>query len=48
MIIILYLFSRGTHYALFATENIGIMDYVANGIEMERNIILPATVQAKN
>jgi len=29
-------------------ENMGIMDYMANGIKMERNIVLPATVQAIN
>ncbi|GBB91044.1 hypothetical protein RclHR1_18140005 [Rhizophagus clarus] len=26
----------------------GIMDYMANGIKMEQNIVLPATLQAKN
>ncbi|GET57778.1 hypothetical protein RhiirA5_417177 [Rhizophagus irregularis] len=26
----------------------GIMDYMANGIKMERNIVLPVTVQAIN
>ena len=48
IIIILHLLSRGTHHALFATENMGIMNYMANGIETERNIVLLATVQAIN
>jgi len=29
-------------------ENMGIMDYMANGIGMEQNIVLPATVQVIN
>ncbi|CAG8722470.1 14701_t:CDS:2, partial [Dentiscutata erythropus] len=36
------------HHAPFAMESIGIMDYMANGIEMEQNIALLATVQAMN
>ena len=31
IIIILYHFSRKAHYALFVMENMGIMDYMANG-----------------
>ena len=38
----------GTHHALSVMENMGIMNYMANGIEMEQNIALPATVQAIN
>jgi len=40
--------SRGVHHALFAMENMGITDCMANGIEMERNIILAVTLQAIN
>ena len=40
--------SRGIHHVLFAMKNMGIMDYMANGIGMERNIVLPATLQAIN
>ncbi|CAG8776299.1 8247_t:CDS:2, partial [Acaulospora morrowiae] len=32
-------------HALFVMENVGVMDYMANGIKPERNIVLPATVQ---
>jgi len=39
------LLSHGAHHVLFAKENMGIMDYMANGIEMEQNIVLPATLQ---
>ncbi|CAG8687522.1 21945_t:CDS:10, partial [Gigaspora rosea] len=46
--IILYLLSRGIRHALFTMENMEIMDCMANGIEMEQNIVLPATVQAIN
>jgi hypothetical protein len=46
--IILYLLSRGIRHALFVMENMGITDYMANGMKMERNIILPATLQAIN
>jgi hypothetical protein len=35
IIIILYLLSRGVHHVLFVMENMGIMDYMANGIKME-------------
>ncbi|PKY58765.1 hypothetical protein RhiirA4_412230 [Rhizophagus irregularis] len=45
---ILHHLSRGAHHALSAMESMGIMDYMANGIEMEQNIVLPATVQAIN
>ncbi|RIA99686.1 hypothetical protein C1645_730623 [Glomus cerebriforme] len=38
-------FSCGIHYALSAMENMGITDCMANGIEMEQNIALLATVQ---
>ncbi|CAG8634098.1 30056_t:CDS:2, partial [Gigaspora margarita] len=48
IIIILYHLSREAHHALFAMKNMKIMDYMANGIEMEQNIALPATVQAIN
>ena len=48
IIIILHHLSRGAHHVLFAMENMGIMDYMANGIEMEQNIDLLATVQAIN
>ena len=41
-------FSHEAHRALFAMENMEIMDYMANGTEMEQNIVLPATVQAIN
>ena len=37
---ILYHLSHEAHHALFAMENIGIMDYIANGIKMKRNIVL--------
>ncbi|CAG8789194.1 13248_t:CDS:2, partial [Dentiscutata erythropus] len=40
--------ARGIRHARFAMENMGIMDCMANGIEMEQNIVLPATVQAIN
>src|SRR5256885_14480747 len=39
-IIILHHLSRGAHHVLFAMENMGIMDYMANGIEIKRNIVL--------
>jgi len=45
IIIILHLLSRGIHHALFAMENMGIMDYMANGIETEQNTVLPARLQ---
>jgi len=35
---------HGTHHVLFAMENMGIMDYMINGIEMEWNIVLFAIV----
>ncbi|CAG8821044.1 2413_t:CDS:2, partial [Dentiscutata erythropus] len=37
-----------SHVRVFVMENTGIMDHMANGIEMEQNIVLPATVQAIN
>ncbi|CAG8619478.1 610_t:CDS:2 [Gigaspora rosea] len=37
-----------SHHALFVMENMGIMDYMANGIKMKRNIVLPATLQTIN
>ena len=48
IIIILHHFSRGAHHALFAMENMGITDYMANGIKMEQNIVLLASLQAIN
>jgi hypothetical protein len=33
---------------LSAIEDMGIIDYMVNGIKMEQNIVLPATVQAIN
>ncbi|CAG8700283.1 11243_t:CDS:1, partial [Dentiscutata heterogama] len=39
---------REAHHALFAMENMRIMDYMVNGIKMKQNIALPATVQAMN
>ena len=30
-----YLLSRGIHHALFAMENMGIMDYMANGVKIK-------------
>ena len=45
---ILHHLSHGAHHVLFAMENMGIMDYMANGIEMERNIVLAVTLQALN
>ena len=45
IVIILHLLSHGTRHTLFA---MGIMDYMANGIKMKWNIVLPATVQAIN
>jgi hypothetical protein len=43
---ILHHLSRGVHHALFVMENMGIMDYMANG--MEQNIVLLALLQAIN
>jgi hypothetical protein len=40
--------SRGTRHVPFAMENMGIMDYMANGIKMKRNIVLLALLQAIN
>ncbi|GET54595.1 hypothetical protein GLOIN_2v1870575 [Rhizophagus irregularis DAOM 181602=DAOM 197198] len=48
IIIILHHLSHGVHRVLFAMENMGTMDYMANGIGMEQNIVLPATLQAIN
>jgi len=39
---------RGTHHVIFAMENMGIMDYMANGIKMEQNIVLLASLQVIN
>ncbi|GBB99931.1 hypothetical protein RclHR1_03690004 [Rhizophagus clarus] len=39
--------SRGAHH-LFVMENMGIMDYMANGVGMEQNIFLLASLQAIN
>jgi len=44
----LHLFSHRTFHTLFMIGNMGIMDCMVNGIEMEQNIVLPATVQAIN
>ncbi|UZO08387.1 uncharacterized protein OCT59_028644 [Rhizophagus irregularis] len=46
IIIILHPLSRGAHHALFVMENMGIMDYMAHG--MEQNIVLLASLQAIN
>ena len=43
---ILHHLSRGAHHALFVMENMEIMDYMANGIKMKRNIVLLASLQA--
>ena len=48
IIIILHHLSRGAHHVLFAMENMGITDYMANGIKMEQNIVLLASLQAIN
>ncbi|GBB97407.1 hypothetical protein RclHR1_02990008 [Rhizophagus clarus] len=46
---ILHHLSRGAHHVLFAMEIMGIMDYMANGMEvMEQNIVLLASLQAIN
>ncbi|POG78535.1 hypothetical protein GLOIN_2v1870575 [Rhizophagus irregularis DAOM 181602=DAOM 197198] len=37
---------RRAHHVLFAMENMGIMDYKVNGIGMEQNIVLLASLQA--
>ncbi|RGB22823.1 hypothetical protein C1646_822395 [Rhizophagus diaphanus] len=39
---------RGARHALFVMENMGIMDYMVNGIKMEQNIVLLASLQAIN
>src|SRR5581483_6479155 len=36
------------HHILFVMENIGIINYIMNSIEIKQNIILFATVQAIN
>ena len=38
----------GAHHVLFAMENMGIVDYMANGMKMEWNIVSPAIVQPIN
>jgi hypothetical protein len=48
IIIILHHLSRGAYHVLFAMENMGITDYMANGIKMEQNIVLLASLQAIN
>jgi hypothetical protein len=45
IIIILYLLSCGTRHALSVMENMGIMDYTANGIKTKRNIVLLAYIR---
>ncbi|CAG8805537.1 25693_t:CDS:2, partial [Dentiscutata erythropus] len=45
IIIVLHHLSRGAHHVLFVMKNMGIMDYMANDIEMKQNIVLPATLQ---
>jgi hypothetical protein len=39
---------REAHHVLFAMENMGITDCMANGIGMEQNIVLLASLQAIN
>jgi hypothetical protein len=46
IIIFLHHLSRGAHHVLFAMDNTGIMDYMANG--MVQNIVLLASLQAIN
>src|SRR6266496_3230494 len=48
IIIFLHHLSRGAHHVLFVIENMGIMDYMANGIKMKQNIVLLASLQAIN
>ena len=46
IIIILHHLSREAHHVLFVMENMGIMDYMVNG--MEQNIVLLASLQANS